>query len=179
MNRNKILRSILSDDPSVKSDFTIVFLYCKDMEAAFWRRGDIARTYIRCIRGTIQEAVFIRGTLYVSYAMGAIYTIELGPNPTATLVGPNNPPITGVYYLVECMGELMLIICRNPKKFFELDKVDLKEKEYFPCTYLGDYAIFLGLVNFRGAKEMVSISRTCFINYQHLNMGVMILMSLT
>ncbi|XP_078153188.1 F-box protein At4g35733-like [Carex rostrata] len=152
MYQGKIIKAILSDDPSVKSDFTVVFLYSRPMQAVFWCPGDIAWTYIGCIQGTIKDAVFFQGRLYVIYAMGFIYTIEVGPNPTATIVGPMDSPLTGVHYLVDFMDELLLVQ-RNLKqigdmhfvaKNFDVHKVDLESKKLSPCTDLGDYAFFLG-----------------------------------
>lgn len=152
----RIMKAILSDDPSVKSDFTVVFLYARDMQAVFWRPGDSAWTYIRCIQGTIKDAVFFQGRLYVVYSMGLIYTIKLGPKPTARLAGPRGPPLMGFCYLVDFMDELLLVH-RNLRFIggmkdrhlltdkFDVHKVDLKGKRMSPCTDLGDYAIFLGV----------------------------------
>lgn len=159
MNRGRIVKAILSDDPSVKSDFTVVFLYAWDKQAMFWRNGDSAWTYIRCKKGTIKEAVFFQGRLYVVYSMGSIYTIKLGRNPTARLAGPKGPPsspLMGVCYLVDFMDELLLVH-RSLKnlgdssdrhvvtKHFDVHKVDLESRRLSPCMDLGDYAIFLGV----------------------------------
>lgn len=62
----RIIKVILSDDPSTTSDFTVLFLYwCSHKAVAFfWRPGDIAWTSINCMFWTIQDAIFFRGSLY-------------------------------------------------------------------------------------------------------------------
>ncbi|KAJ3700154.1 hypothetical protein LUZ61_003859 [Rhynchospora tenuis] len=151
--RKRFIKAILSLDPSKTCDFTMLVLYSTNfVQVAFWRPGESSW---RCVPGKhfIVDAIFFRGNFYFAGCKNLCMLSDLESNPTMELVMPLFN--SGIRYLVDFMGELLLVerhITFLGDKYdphvvterFTVDKLNLEGRSSSECKEIGDYAIFLG-----------------------------------
>ncbi|KAJ3700085.1 hypothetical protein LUZ61_003790 [Rhynchospora tenuis] len=154
MLHERLVKAVISHDPSKTHDFTVLFLYqMVFVSVAVWRSGDNTWRCVPC-KDHVADAIFFRGNFYLACGSDLFMISDLGSNPTMKHVMPLS--LSGVEHLVDFMGELLLAerhlksIGGGPRDLhvvtarFVVHKLNLEEKRSSQCKDFGDYAIFLG-----------------------------------
>ncbi|KAJ4738980.1 F-box protein SKIP23 [Rhynchospora pubera] len=155
MLQKRLVKVVLFHDPSKKSDFTVLFLYRINLtKMAVWLPGENRWRCIPCM-DHVADAIFFRGNFYLACSSDLFIISDVGSNPTMKLVMPLL--LSGIEYLVDFMGELLLVerhliinLGESRHHFhvvterFAVHKLNLEEKKSFEYKDFGDYAIFLG-----------------------------------
>ncbi|KAJ3701020.1 hypothetical protein LUZ61_004725 [Rhynchospora tenuis] len=150
-----VAKVILDRDPSHSSDFTVLMIFGENNRLAFWKLGDPTWTLIPDAYYFFDDIIFFKEEFYAVACYNNnndIYLVNTGPDPNAKRVGPH-VKIHGTFaYLVDYMGELLLV--QRYREVFKdmifitkriiISKIDLegkKDSEYKPIE---GYSVFMG-----------------------------------
>jgi Protein of unknown function (DUF295) len=122
-----------------------------------WRFGDmvIVLGHAYHVGSLFQMLLFFKWNFYPALCRELAVIPDLGPNPTMRLVMPLF--LYGIKYLVDFMGELLLVerhlrnIGDQPDwhfvtSRFEVHHLILENARSLQCKNIGDYTIFLGVI---------------------------------
>ncbi|KAJ4752523.1 F-box family protein [Rhynchospora pubera] len=151
-----VAKAILDRDPSHSPEFKVlIIMHGERNRLAFWKLGDPTWTLIPDASYFFDDIIFFKEEFYAVAAFNSnndIYLINTGPNPNVKRVGPH-VKIHGTFaYLVDYMGELLLV--QRYREVFKdmvfitkriiIIKVDLEGKKYSEYKPSEGYSVFMG-----------------------------------
>ncbi|KAH7688296.1 hypothetical protein IHE45_03G024700 [Dioscorea alata] len=148
-----IVRAVLSVDPEKCSDYIIMVISYDLLYLRFWRSGDSSWTVMN-IPGyeVFWDVIWYKGAFHALSNCNEVFEVCLSPKLGFKKLARLYGPTTLSRYLVDCMGDLM-IIERCVKKTdtrhfytirFDVHKLDEKEMEFIEVESIGDHALFIG-----------------------------------
>ncbi|KAJ4750396.1 F-box family protein [Rhynchospora pubera] len=149
-----VAKAILDRDPSHSSEFKVLMMYGERNSLAFWKLGDPTWTLITVACIFFTDIIFFKEDFYAVgnfYNNNDIYLVNTGPNPNAKHVGPHVKHRGTFAYLVDYMGELLLV--QRFRFFFNerfitkriiVNKIDLEGKSYSEYKPMEGHSVFLG-----------------------------------
>ncbi|KAK0586483.1 hypothetical protein LWI29_007793 [Acer saccharum] len=158
-----INKAILSSNPLLTSDYTVMVIYGRKGVLAYSKPGDKAWTTINTWKGKYFDVTYYKGKFYAINSHGEIMACDVrGDNPTIAQVVANMPyniPHWDKAYIVESLGRLLVVmrdgVCGRPIKEgsigitygtteFRVYEVDLSTDNWTRIKDLGNTSLFLG-----------------------------------
>ncbi|XP_042519468.1 putative F-box protein At5g55150 [Macadamia integrifolia] len=155
------IRKAMLLSPPIADDFVVIVIYC-GKRLAFCRGGDETWTAIGYME--TEDIIFYHGKLYAINRGFNLITVELGPRPkvTSCSIAPPSTEASNFFilskisvYLVECLGELLMVI--RYRKFvdsnmsktsmFNIFKLNTEGKCWTKVKDLGDQMLFIDKSN--------------------------------
>lgn len=155
MQLRLVSKAILDCDPSKCEDFKVLITYGFYRELAYWCSGDSAWTLIQGVYAIIDDIIFFKENFYAVGTINIyheIYVINVGPDPKIKRVEPKVPDDDSFAYLVDYMGQLLLVQ-RWREEFKEeiyitkkisVKNIDLEEANYSRYKLMDGHAVFIG-----------------------------------
>ncbi|KAJ3698000.1 hypothetical protein LUZ61_001705 [Rhynchospora tenuis] len=155
MQRLLVAKAILDRDPSHSPEFKVLMMFGENNSLAFWKLGDPTWTLIPDAYYFFDDIIFFKEEFYAVGAYNSnndIYLINTGLDPNVKRVGPHVKIHGSFAYLVDYMGELLLVQrCREVSKdmiFITkriiISKIDLEGKIYSEYKPIEGCSVFMG-----------------------------------
>ncbi|KAJ4794500.1 F-box family protein [Rhynchospora pubera] len=155
MQLSLVAKAILDHDPSRSSDFKVLIMYGERNRLAFWKLGDPTWTLIPDAYIRFNDIIFYKEDFY---AVGCcsryneIYLVNTGLSPYAKRVGPLVKEYDTFTYLVDYLGELLIV--QRYRKVYKgqlyktekiiIFKIDLEHERYSEYKPTEGYSVFMG-----------------------------------
>ncbi|KAJ1685090.1 hypothetical protein LUZ63_016480 [Rhynchospora breviuscula] len=155
MNRILVAKAILDRDPSHSSEFKVLIIYGQSNRLAFWKLGDPTWTLMLDALFFFHDIIFFKEDFYAVATYNSnndIYLVNTGMDPNVKRVGPHVKIDDTFAYLVDYMGELLLV--QRYRELFKdmrfitkriiIIKIDLEGKSYSEYKPTEGHSVFMG-----------------------------------
>ncbi|KAF9592467.1 hypothetical protein IFM89_014957 [Coptis chinensis] len=129
-----------------------------DCKLAVARPGDVPWIPLQCSYQGFQDVIFYKGQFYAVTETGRIVVCRIGdrlentsPKDSSVMHFLQYPQMETSFYLVERLGELLLLVSRFPDKVvpetgrFKIYKLNLRKESWCELMTFGEHALFLGI----------------------------------
>ncbi|KAJ4794503.1 F-box protein skip23 [Rhynchospora pubera] len=155
MDHMLVAKAILDRDPSHSLEFKVlIIMHGERNRLAFWKLGDPTWTLIPDACFFFNDIIFFKGDFYavaIYNINNDIYLVNTGPHPNVKRVGPHVKLHGTFAYLVDYMGELLLV--QRFRYYFKeqyvtirmsISKINLEDKTYSEYKPTEGHSVFMG-----------------------------------
>ncbi|XP_042493467.1 putative F-box protein At5g55150 [Macadamia integrifolia] len=162
-NKHYIHKAILSSNPHRTSNYVVVAIVTNTKMLAYWKPGADRWTTIRSKKWVhFEDFIYHKGLLYAVSNNGPVVTYDFSSEPPIAREIIGRPPegrTCDLYYLVESLGELLLVlrhykwlaldyddydVIRFKTMKFQVRKLDESKRKWIQMESIGDRILFLG-----------------------------------
>ncbi|KAJ4980829.1 hypothetical protein NE237_031666 [Protea cynaroides] len=148
-----ISKAALSANPCRTLDYVILAIVGHDEKLAYYQSGADKWINMRTNLILFEDVIYYKGLFYAVCYYGAVlsYDFSFEPPIETLITGRSTEGRTcDMYYLVESLGELLLVLRHfndtvpNKTVRFEVCKLDERKREWIQMKSIGDRILFLG-----------------------------------
>ncbi|KAJ4982126.1 hypothetical protein NE237_032963 [Protea cynaroides] len=148
-----ISKAVLSTNPCRTSDYVLLAIVGHDEKLAYYKSGADKWIDMRTRWNLFEDVIYYKGLFYAICYHGVVLSYDFSSEPPIETLITGGPPegrTCNRYYLVESLGELLLVLRhfneRTPDKTvrFQVRKLDERKREWIQMKCIGNRILFLG-----------------------------------